>query len=108
MCSSDLPTTWDETKVLEARVGDYLITARKTGNDWYVGGMTDWSSRPFTLNLDFLDPGIYEAELCKDGINADTYPADYVITRFTIERATPFSITMAPGGGFVLKLKKRD
>jgi len=102
-----IPTTWDETKILDARVSDYIITARKKDNDWYIGGMTDWTSREFTLPLDFLDDGNYDAELCMDGVNADTYASDYVIKRFAFKKGQQLKIKMAQGGGFVLKLVKK-
>ena len=101
-----LPTTWDETKILEAKVSDYIITARKKGEDWYIGGMTDWTPREFKLPLDFLDNGIYKAELCTDGVNAATYPSDYLIQTFDLEKTKSLTIKMAPGGGFLLKLMK--
>jgi alpha-glucosidase len=101
-----LPTTWDETKILEAKVSDYIITARKKGEDWYIGGMTDWTPREFKLQLDFLDNGIYEAELCTDGVNAATYPSDYFMKNFELKKDQSLKIEMAPGGGFLLKLVK--
>lgn len=103
-----IPTTWDETRIIEAKVSDYLITARKKGNDWFIAGMTDWTSREFSLNLDFLDDKNYTAELCADGINAETYPADYNITRFNYQKADRIDIKMAPGGGFLLKLTRQQ
>lgn len=102
-----IPTTWDETKILEAKVSDYIITARKKDNAWYIGGMTDWTSREFSLPLDFLDDGIYDAELCSDGVNAETYPSDYVIKKFVFKKAESLKIKMAKGGGFLLKLVKQ-
>jgi alpha-glucosidase len=101
-----LPTTWDETKILEAKVSDYIITARKKGDDWYIAGMTDWTPREFNLSFDFLDDGIYKAELCMDGVNAATYPSDYLIKEFDLKKSAPLTIKMAPGGGFLLKLIK--
>jgi alpha-glucosidase len=103
----NIPTTWDETNILEARVSDYIITARKKGNDWFLGGMTDWTNREFVLQFDFLDEGIYDAELCSDGINAETYPSDYVMKKFTVQKGTSMTVKMASGGGFVLRLIKR-
>jgi alpha-glucosidase len=103
----EIPTTWDETIVLEAKVSDYIITARKSGDDWYIGGMTDWTAREFTLPLSFLGPGIYEATLCADGINAETYPSDYIIKKFSSKPNSTFQVKMASGGGFVLKLSKK-
>jgi alpha-glucosidase len=101
-----LPTTWDETKILEAKVSDYIITARKKEDNWYIAGMTDWTPREFNLRLDFLSDGNYRGELCSDGINAGTYPADYLIRTMDVKKGDPLTIKMAPGGGFLLKLVK--
>ena len=101
-----LPTTWDETKILEAKVSDYIITARKKGEEWYIAGMTDWTPREFQLQLDFLSNGTYKAELCTDGANAGTYPSDYLVQAFDLEKTKSLTIKMAPGGGFLLKLVK--
>jgi alpha-glucosidase len=103
----DIPTTWDETKILEAKVSDYIITARKKGEDWYIGGMTDWTAREFNLRLEFLDDGMYEATLCTDGVNAENYPSDYIIKQSSFDKKVPINIKMAAGGGFVLKLSKK-
>ncbi|MCW3106684.1 MAG: alpha-glucosidase [Segetibacter sp.] len=102
-----IPTTWDETKIIDAKVSDYIITARKKGDSWFIGGMTDWTKRQFALQLDFLDDGNYTAELCSDGVNAETYPADYIIKKFKVQKGQPLNVEMAPGGGFVLKLTKQ-
>jgi alpha-glucosidase len=102
-----IPTTWDDTKVLDAKVSDYIITARRKGDDWYLGGMTDWTSREFVLFFDFLDEGTYEAELCADGVNAETYPSDYVIKKFVQKKDSPLTIQTASGGGFFLKLSRQ-
>lgn len=99
-----IPTTWDETKVLQAQVSDFIITARKKGQDWYIGGMTDWTERIFDLSFDFLNEGQYGGLLCADGVNAASYPSDYAIQPIAINRHSRLKIKMAPGGGFVLKL----
>jgi len=101
-----LPTTWDDTKILEAKVSDYIITARKKGEEWYIAGMTDWTPREFQLQLDFISNGTYKAELCTDGANAGTYPSDYLVQAFDLEKTKSLTIKMAPGGGFLLKLVK--
>jgi alpha-glucosidase len=100
------PTTWDETRILEAKVSDYIITARRKENDWYVAGMTDWSPRSMELNMDFIGTGKFKAILCKDGINADKYPSDYLLEELNWQTGKPLEVYMAPGGGFVLKLAK--
>jgi alpha-glucosidase len=102
-----VPTGWDQTLVTDARVGEYIITARQKNSNWYVGGLTDWSERDFQLKLDFLPEGNYTATLCKDGINADKYAADYRITTFDVNNQTVVPIHFAPGGGFLLKLIKK-
>ncbi len=102
-----IPTVWDDTKVIGAKVSDYIVTARKKGEDWYIAGMTDWTKRDFELSLDFIDAGKYDAQLCADGINAETYPSDYTIKTFTLQKGKSFNITMASGGGFLLKLSKQ-
>ena len=101
-----IPTTWDETIVPDARVGEYLITARKKDGDWYIGGLTNWDRRNLSLPLDFLDEGLYHATICSDGVNADRYPSDYLITEKTIRKNDTLTINMASGGGWLLRLKK--
>jgi alpha-glucosidase len=102
-----IPTTWDETRVLKAEVGKYLITARKSGNSWYIGGITDWSPRDFALSLDFLGEGSYSAQICKDGINADHYGGDYVLENIQVNKNSKLPLHLAPGGGFMIRIDKK-
>ena len=102
-----VPTTWDETTILDGKVGEYIITARKKGEDWFIGGMTDWSARDFIIKLDFLDKGNYMATICKDGVNADRYAADYTLTDSPVNKNDPVKVHLAPGGGFLIRIKKR-
>ncbi len=102
-----IPTTWDTTLVLEGRIGDYIITARKKGEDWYIGAMTDWTARTFEIPLNFLAPGNYEITICEDGINADRYPSDYKLEKMNAGANSHLSIRMAPGGGFLARLQKK-
>jgi len=102
-----VPTTWDETIIPEAKVGEYIVTGRKKNNDWYIAGLTDWTPRDFSLKLDFIGEGTYTATLCRDGINAEKYPADYNIGSFEVTGKTIVPIHLAPGGGFLLKIIKK-
>ena len=104
-----LPTTWDTTRILEASVAQYIVTARKKGDDWYLGAMTNWQPRDVILPLNFLGSGQYDATICEDGVNADRYPSDYRILHQGMVAGDSLRIHMAPGGGFlvVLKPKKR-
>jgi alpha-glucosidase len=104
----NLPTTWDETLILHARVGEYIVSARKKGQDWFIGGMGDWTERDLTVNFDFLDEGNYTATICKDGLNADRYAADYVFEKdVPIKMNDELKIHLAPGGGFLIRLDKQ-
>jgi alpha-glucosidase len=97
---SQVPVTWDETRVLEAKVSDYLIIARRKGEAWYVGGMTDWTARSFTLEFSFLDDEQYELKIWEDGVNANRHAADYKFEKVMINAQSGRKISMAEGGGF--------
>jgi len=103
-----IPTVWDETKVIDGKVGEYIITARKKGNDWFIGSMSNWQPRELNLPLDFLDTSAeYSAVICEDGVNADRYASDYKITETNYTGKDAVRIKLAPGGGFMMRLKKR-
>ncbi len=105
---ANTPTVWDETKIIDGKVGEYIITARSKDGNWYIGGMTDWSERDVTLAFDFLDKNInYTATLCKDGVNADKYAADYIISSSTLNINDSMNIHLAPGGGFMIQIMKQ-
>ena len=65
---SAVPSVWDDTKVLDAKVSDYIAIARRSGETWYVGAMTDWDSRTLELNLDFLGEGNYKMKSISTGM----------------------------------------
>jgi alpha-glucosidase len=103
----NIPTTWDETLICNARIGEYIITARQKGDGWFVAGMTDWTARDVALKFDFLDEGTYSAIICRDGINADRYAADYNLLKdITIKQNDEIKVHLAPGGGFLIRLTK--
>jgi len=103
-----LPSTWDETSILDGKVGEYIVTARQHGSNWYIGGMSNWSPREIELKFDFLDDNAsYTATICKDGVNADRYPADYLISETIIKKGNVLKLKLAPGGGFLVRLMKK-
>jgi len=104
-----IPTTWDDTRILDGKVSEYILTARKKNNSWFIGGMTNWSARDLTLPLGFLDKeATYKATICQDGINADRYAADYTLNKDIFVKSTDtFPIHLAPGGGIVIRLEKQ-
>ncbi|MEE9167472.1 MAG: glycoside hydrolase family 97 protein [Candidatus Neomarinimicrobiota bacterium] len=97
---SRIPTVWEDTRVLEASVGEYLILARKNGSYWYVGAMTNENAREFNIDLSFLDDSNYSVESIEDGINADRYGSDYRKVTQTISKGGSLTIKLAPGGGW--------
>ena len=100
-----VPTVWDETKVLDARVADYVLIARKSGAEWYVGAMTDWTGRELTVDFSFLDPGRYAIEMYQDGINADRNGNDYKRVKAQISASETMKIKLAPGGGWAAVIR---
>jgi alpha-glucosidase len=103
-----IPTTWDETKIVDGNVGDYIVTARKKGNEWFVGAMTDDSARTLRVKLDFLEDGEYEATICEDGANANKYASDYVLRNAIFNSKDSITLGLASGGGFVMRLKRKS
>ena len=101
-----VPVIWDETRVLEAAIGDYLVIARRSGDSWFIGAMTDWERREFEIDLSFLGEGEYMTVIFSDGINADRYAQDYKKTETVLSKDDSLSIKMAPGGGYVARLTK--
>jgi alpha-glucosidase len=97
---SRIPTTYDESLVLEAAVSDYLVMARRKGDAWYMGGMTDWTPRAFEINLDFLPEGTYRMEILRDGVNAEKWAGDYKRTVQTVQSGDRMQVRMAKGGGW--------
>ena len=103
-----IPVIWDETRVLEGKIGEYVTIARRKGANWYIGGLTNWPPRETTLDLNFLGNDKYQAILFKDGINADRSGRDYKREEFELTTDKQVVIQEAPGGGFALILKKTE
>ena len=103
---SKVPVEWDDLKVLHGKIGEYTVVARRNGDNWYIGAITNWDARPINITLDFLDDGEYQMEFVEDGINADTRAADYRIKTKTVTRKDTFNINLAPGGGWVARINK--
>lgn len=102
-----LPTTWDETKILQGKIGDYIITVRQKDNEWFIAGLNGADAKEISLPLDFMDKGNYKMVICKDGLNANNYGSDYVISESLWQYGQQVNIRMAAGGGFLIKISKR-
>jgi alpha-glucosidase len=102
-----IPTTWEDTHVLDGAVGDFVVTMRRAaGGDVWVGAMTDWTPREVPLDLAFLGEGSWHAEIYADGPNAPRYAADWRRETRTVTRADRLTIAMAPGGGWVARFRR--
>ena len=104
---ADIPTVWDETRSLCGEVGKYIAMARRSGDEWYIGAMTDWSSREMELDLTFLPEGVYEVEVYRDGANAHRIARDYKKEIIKLPSDQILTVNMAPGGGFAAKIIKK-
>ena len=102
-----IPTVWDETRGLDGKVGKYIAMARRSGDTWYVGALTDWSARTLKIDLSFLPEGQYSVEIYRDGANAHRSGQDYRKETFDIQADRVLVAEMAPGGGFVGKIVKK-
>lgn len=102
---AEIPTVWDESIVLDGKMGEYIVTARRKGDVWYVGGITDWTARDIEVDCSFLGDKAYDATLLKDGVNAHRIGRDYKRETFPVKNSSKLKIHLAPGGGFALKIK---
>jgi alpha-glucosidase len=96
-----VPTTWDETSVLNGEIGKYVTVARRKGTTWYIGAMTDWSARDLVLDLSFLASPAGTLTVYQDGINADRTGSDFKKQALHLDAYSPVTIHLAPGGGWV-------
>lgn len=96
---SKFPTTWDDLAVLYADAGKAVIVARKKGDTWYLGGITNWNAFKHTIHLDFLGKGKYQMERLTDGVNADRAAKDYRLSHKEVDASMDVPVEMAPGGG---------
>ena len=107
---AETPTTWDETKVLEGKIGKYVVIARRSGEDWYIGGMCDWDGKEVDIDLSkILSPDTeYKAEIIRDGANAGRVGTDFKYCVKSLTSADKLKLKMAPGGGFAVKLSPKN
>lgn len=94
------PATWSETRVLSGYPGKYIVMARRKGNDWYLGSITDWTSRQLDVPLQFLGGGRYKATIYADAADAAEHPTHVSIREETVDRTSHLTLHLAPGGGY--------
>ena len=100
-----VPTWWDETRVLIGEVGEVLVTARRKGSTWYLGGLSAKRLRVVEVPLSFLRPGEYTATLWKDGPNAESEPNELVTEKLTVASGDSLKVRIALDGGFAAQIE---
>ena len=106
-----VPTVWDETVALDGKVGSHAAIARRKGDVWYAGAMTDWNARRLELDLSaFLSEGEWQVEFFRDGPNAARAARDFVHGTQTVRvggaSSSVLAVEMAPGGGWTAKFTR--
>lgn len=102
-----VPVTWDETKVLNAKLNEYITIARRKNNEWFIGVITNSKAREITVPLNFLDKGLYFAEIYRDADDADENPNHLTRHNQDITNADSLKLRLAAGGGAVMVIKRK-
>ncbi len=105
---TQVPVTWDETRVLEAKVGEYVIVAKRKADLWFIGGMTNngEKERTFEINLDFLKDGqSYRMTSFEDGINAGRQAMDYRKKETSVKKGGKMTVKMVRNGGWAAVIR---
>lgn len=96
-----IPTVWDETQVISARLGEHIVMARRLGETWYIGAMNNANQRQLTIDLSFLKQKKYQLSILADGLNANNFASDTTHMVKGINSKQPLTITLAENGGWV-------
>ena len=99
-----IPTVWDQTVALDGKIGEFATLARRSGDEWYVGGLNNWKGREVEVDLSFLPEGTYQISSFVDGFNANTIAQDFRVVKSTGDNKQKIKVKMANGGGFAMKL----
>lgn len=102
---SSVPTVFDETVALDGKIGEYAAIARRNGDTWYVGAITNWDARKLKLDMSFLPEGSYEAVIFKDGVNADRDGTDYVRETIELSSGDIIEVYLSKGGGYTMRIE---
>jgi len=101
-----VPASWDEIKVIHGIPGEYISIARRKGNDWYIGSITNWTARNLSLPLSFLGAGNYTAEIYSDAADAKTNPKHTSIFKQQVNNKTVLQAKLVTGGGYAVRIVK--
>ena len=102
-----VPTTWDETRVIDGFPGEFVVIARRSGNDWFIGGMNGDAERSVSIPLRFLGAGEFNARSWSDAEEVADYPERVWEKRAAVKAGDVLTARMASGGGYVAHLSAR-
>jgi alpha-glucosidase len=104
---SAVPTVADETKVIDAKLAEYAVIAKRKGENWYVGAMTNWIARNLKLDFSFLKPGVnYTAQIYTDAEDTDVNAAHYNLKTISVNNNTKIDLKLSSGGGAAVMIEK--
>jgi alpha-glucosidase len=99
-----IPVEWDETRLLDGKISKYTVLARRSGESWFVGAITNWNERSIELPTNFLKQGKYYIEWIEDGVNANTRAEDYRRMERDFSSGEVLTLKLASGGGWVARI----
>ena len=99
-----IPVEWDETKLLDGKIEKYTVMARRSGNNWFIGAITNWDARDLEIKTGFLKPGKYKLEAIQDGINADKRAENYKHKEINFFAGDILKLNLASGGGWIARI----
>ncbi len=103
---TSVPVNWDETRVVAAEAGQYCVVAKRKGDKWFIGGITNSTERDLKLNFDFLPAGKqYKMTSFKDGVNAHIIAMDYLREESRVSSTSVLPVHMARNGGWCASLE---
>src|SRR5947209_13844941 len=100
-----VPTVWDETVVLDGAVGKHIVVARRSGQDWYIGGMTAEDARTLPLPLSFLGKGTYAARIFADPADPQASYEQLQDTQQNVTAQDILTLNMRPAGGVAIHFR---
>lgn len=106
---TSVPVNWDETRVLAAEAGQYIVIAKRKGQQWFLAGITNEKQREMEVTLSFLPEGkTMQMTSFVDGVNANRMAMDYRKTQNTVTADGTLYISMARNGGFAAVLSPQQ
>jgi alpha-glucosidase len=103
----DVPVSWDATRVLNGRPGEFATVVRQHGDEWYLGSMTNWTPRTVNVPLSFLGSGTYTAEIYEDASDAAVDPKHVAIRKQNVNSGQTLQLHLASGGGCAIRFVPR-